>query len=350
MKSLSKPHFFSLNQSFSKALSFLFVGLSIAQLTGCATTTRIQYLEPAQIEQAAKYKRVAVNAFKNDSVGLGGKIETKLSQKNVENKPYFTVLNRQDFDKILKEQKLQYSGLTDEKDVVKVGELIGAQAFITGEVSSTSSQDSRYFAERYECLDKKCDKVRTYVVPCKKRTVSMSANVKIIDIQTSSVVYSNSYSPSGNWSTCMDRSRPLPTAASVWQRQADQIAADFISKLAPRYVYKNIELLDEPDIDYNDNEKQLLKGGIAFVEAHRMDKADQIFSQLVYQTKSLSYVAAYNLGVVKEATGDYKEAKKLYTLADNLQKEPVDAINKAINRINQVIAQHQKATKQIEQP
>ncbi|WP_024851049.1 CsgG/HfaB family protein [Hydrogenovibrio kuenenii] len=350
MKIQTKPHSCFLCALKLKALSFFIATLAIAELSGCATTTRIQYLEPAQVEQAAKYKRVAVNAFKNDSVGLGGKIETKLSQKNLENKAYFTVLNRQDFDKILKEQKLQYSGLTNEKDVVKVGELIGAQAFITGEVTSTSSQDSRYLAERYECLDKKCDKMRTYVVPCRKRTVSMSANVKIIDIQTSSVVYSNSYTPAGHWSTCVDQARSLPSAETVWQRQANQIAADFVSKLAPHYVYKNIELLDDPDINYNDNEKQLLKGGIAFVEAHRMDKADQLFSQLVFQTQSLSYVAAYNLGVVKEATGDYDEAKKLYTLADNLQKEPVDAINKAMNRIKEVIAQHQKATQQIEQP
>jgi curli biogenesis system outer membrane secretion channel CsgG len=335
---------------FLKRFLIVLPPLLILQLSGCATTTRIQYLEPAQVEQAAKYKRVAVNTFKNDSVGLGGKIETRLSQKNVENKPYYTVLNRQDFDKILKEQKLQYSGLTNEKDIVKAGELIGAQAFVTGEVSSAASQDSRFYTERQECLDKKCNYVRTYRVPCTKRTISMSANIKIIDIQTSSVIYSNSYSPSNSWFSCADMPVTLPASDTIWQRQANDIAADFVSKIAPRYVYKRIELLDDPDIDYNDNEKQLLKSGIAFVEAHRMDKADQIFSQLVYQTQSLSYVAAYNLGVVKEATGEYDEAKKLYTLADSLQKEPVEAINQAINRINQVIAQHKKATEQIAQP
>lgn len=320
------------------------------QLSGCATTTRIQYLEPAQVEQAAKYKRVAVNTFKNDSVGLSGKIETQLSQKTVENKAYYQVLNRQDFDQILKEQKLQYSGLTNEKDVVKVGELIGAQAFITGEVSSTGSQDSRFYTERQECLDKKCKYVRTYNVPCTKRTISMSANIKIIDIQTSSVVYSNSYAPSRSWFSCADMPTTLPAADTIWQRQANQIATDFVNKLAPHYAYKRIELLDDPDIDYNDAEKKLLDGGIEFVKAHRMDKADQLFSQLVFQTKSKSYVAAYNLGVVKEATGHYQDAKKLYTIADQLQTKPVDAINEAINRINLVIAQHQKATQQIEQP
>ncbi|MDX1796871.1 MAG: CsgG/HfaB family protein [Hydrogenovibrio sp.] len=323
--------------------------LVLTQLTGCATTTKIQYLEPAQIDQAAHYKRVAVNHFKNDTVGLTGKIETQLNQKNLEDKPYFTVINRQDFDKILKEQKLQYSGLTDEKEVVKVGELIGAQAFVTGDLSSKSYHDSRFYSERQECLDKKCNYVRTYKVPCTKRTVSLSANIKIIDVETSSVVYSNSYSPSNDWFACADRSATLPSASTVWQRQAQTIAKDFVNKIAPHYVYKRIELLDDPDIRYSDTQEQLLESGIKFVEAHRMDKADQLFSQLLFETQSLSYVAAYNLGVVKEATGHYSEAKKLYTLADNLQKDPVDAINEAMARIDRVIAQHQKATQQIEQ-
>jgi len=78
-----------------------------------------------------------------------------------------------------------------------------------------------------------------------------------------------------------------------------------------------------------------------------MEKADRFLSQLVFKTHSKSYVANYNLGVVKESQGEYQKAKQLFTLADNLLKKPNDIISDALERINRVIEKHQKAQQQL---
>lgn len=317
-------------------------------VAACSTTTKIQYLEPSEISHAANLKQIAVNDFKHDSVGLTGSIESKLNQTTLNNKPYFTVLDRKNIQQLLNEQKFQHSGLTREQKSVQLGELIGAQAFVTGEVTSKTYQDSWSRKKRSECIDKKCKELRYYYVRCMNRTISLSANIQMLEVESSKIIYSGSLSRSNSWERCSDRSNQLPSATATWHSYANSIASEFVNKISPRYVYKNITLIDEADIPYSDIQKSTLENGIDFVEAGRLDKAESLFSQLVFDTQSLSYAATYNLGVVKESQGEYQEAKRLYLLSDQLQKQPVEAINKALIRIDQAISKHQQAMAEIE--
>ena len=318
-------------------------------LTACSTTTKIQYLEPSDIPHAAKLKQIAVNDFKDDSVGLTGRIESKLSQTTLNNKPYFTVLDRKNIQQLLNEQTFQHSGLTQEQKSVQLGELIGAQAFVTGEITSQTYQDSWFKKERSECIDKKCKEMRHYHVRCMNRSISLSANIQMIEVESSKIIYSDSISRSDRWERCPDRSYQFPDTSATWQSYAESIAREFVNKISPSYVYKSIKLIDEPDIKYSDYQENTLENGIDFVESGRLDKAESLFSQLVFDTQSLSYAATYNLGVVKEAQGEYQEAKRLYLLSDQLQKEPVEEINQALIRIDQAILKHQQAMTEIEQ-
>jgi curli biogenesis system outer membrane secretion channel CsgG len=329
-------------------LKVTFAVALVSLLTACSTTTKVQYLEPAEIPMAATLKQIAVNDFDYDSVGLAGRVETKLHETVLNHQPYFTVVSRQHIEQLIAEQKLQYSGLTPEQKSVQLGELIGAQAFVMGEVTSKGYQDKWFTEERSECADKKCKELRKYHVSCKSRTFTLSAHIKMIAVETSQIIYSGDLSRSGDWSTCSDRNYQLPLAIEVWQSYADSIAEEFVGKISPKYVYKQIKLLEEPDIPYTAVQQSNLEQGIEFVEANRLDKAEALFSQLVFETQSNSYTANYNLGVVKEAQGEYQEAKRLYVLADRLQKQPVDEINQALIRIDAAIANHLQAMKQIE--
>ena len=50
----------------------------------------------------------------------------------------FKVIDRKNLDAILKEQKLQYSGLIDEKTSVNIGGLIGVNKIINGAFTGNS--------------------------------------------------------------------------------------------------------------------------------------------------------------------------------------------------------------------
>jgi tetratricopeptide (TPR) repeat protein len=133
----------------------------------------------------------------------------------------------------------------------------------------------------------------------------------VTNVTLGTVPYSDSISKTLTTKHCSDDSIMLPSK--------EQAAQQFIYKLKPNYIDIQITLLDIEDIDYSDRESALLDNGLKYIEQKRFDKAEQLLSRLVESTQHKSYVAAYNLGVVKEAKGDLIEANKYYHLSDQLQ-------------------------------
>ncbi|MFT7004340.1 MAG: tetratricopeptide (TPR) repeat protein, partial [Sulfurimonas sp.] len=106
--------------------------------------------------------------------------------------------------------------------------------------------------------------------------------------------------------------------------------------------------LDKIELDnVTDQQKKLFENSLLYIKAGRMDKAEQLLQDLLDQLNGKSYVVAYAFGVVNEAQGKYVEAKKIYAMADNLTIEPVDEINAAVTRIDQLISKREQAKKQM---
>jgi len=316
-------------------------------LQGCAQKVVVHALEPAQVDGVSATKRIAITKFANDRVGLGSKIEAKLSQFTIDNKRYFRVISRDDLQKIIAQQKFQNSGLVDEKTAVKLGEIVGAQALISGRVSSPTKQDTYFYERRVRCADKKCKKVVEYRVRCMKRLFGLSADMKIVDIASTDVVYADTIRKSVLYKHCSDDSRALPSVSIIAEELADRIASEFTYKLTPHYRDFEVELLDEPDLDYTDKQEKLLEVSLEYIEQGRLDKAEDLLGRLIDSTGAKSYVALYDLGVVKEAQGKYKEAQEYYEEADHLMLEPVEEINRAVLRIRQLIRKKEKTMEQL---
>lgn len=316
-------------------------------ISGCSQKIGVKALEPAQVDRMSQTKVVAVADFTHDRVGLSRKIEVKLSNFAIDNKKYFTVVSRNDLNKVIAEQKLQNSGLVNDDNIAKVGELIGAQAIISGNVSPISSQDSYFYESRVRCANKKCTEVKTYRVRCMKRLVGLSAELRIVDVTKGDIIYADTLSRSTSFKHCADDARAIPSKTMVAQRLAEDIADEFTYKLTPHYRRFSVKLLEDPDLDYTNEQEKLLEVSLKYIEQGRYDKAEQFLKELIDSTNMKSYVAFYNLGVIKEAQGKYKEAKEYYEYADNLMVEPVEEINEAIIRINSLIAKKQKTLEQL---
>ena len=316
-------------------------------MSGCAQKVSMRALEPAEIDRAAYTKKVAVTDFYNDRVGLSSKIEVNLSSVRIDNKSYFTMVSRSDFNKIIKEQRIQNSGLIDPTTAVDIGNLIGAQAIVSGHVGNTTSQDSYFYEERVRCADKKCKELQYYNVRCKKRIVGLSAELRIVDVEKGDIIYAETMNPTSTFKHCSDDSRAMPSRAMAAQKLATYIASSFTYKLTPHYRSFHVTLLEDPDLDYTDRQEKLLEVSLQYIEQSRYDKAEQFLIQLIDSTKAQSYVPIYNLGVIKEASGKYQEAKELYAQADHLMIEPVEEINKAVVRIDKLIAKRKKTREQL---
>lgn len=265
----------------------------------------------------------------------------------MDNKSYFTLVSRNDFNRIIEEQKIQNSGLVDSKTVVDIGNLIGAQAIISGNVGRVTASDSYFYEQRARCADKKCRELIYYRVRCKKRVIGLSAELRMVDVAQGDIIYADTMNENAVYTHCSDDSRAIPSKNTAAQSLADSISSKFVYKLTPHYRNFMVELLDEGDLDYTDEQERLLEVSLTYIEQGRFDKAERFLIDLIDSTDAQSYVAFYNLGVVKEAEGNYAEAKEYYENADSLMIEPVEEINMAVNRINSLIEKRKRTQAQM---
>ena len=330
-------------------------------LSGCASQLSISALQPAEIDRAATLKQVGVLPFderdeskrRSHNVNLGPKIEAKLAAYQLDNSNYFTVVSRSDLDRIISEQKFQRSGLVDESRVAEIGRLAGAQSLISGSVSSTSLNDSSYRATRTrrvgcDSKGKNC-RTQTYTVPCKTRTISLGAQVRMVDVSRGDLVTAQSYNETLKRQACQDTSSTLPSLQEGIEILSDRVANDFVRKITPQRITFKVTLIEKLDVKLPKEHEEKFKSALAFLKAGRMDRSDQLLTELLHDSQQQSYAIAYNLGVIKEASANYNDAKSLYAIADSLTLKPVKEIKLAVNRIDGLISQHHRAHNQIQQ-
>lgn len=92
--------------------------------------------DPSRVTQVGSRLAIAVLPF--DTKGGAQKLEISVTDKLVTqlvNLRRFKVMERTALEKVLKEQKLQTSGVVDEKTAVNVGKIAGADAIVIGDVN-----------------------------------------------------------------------------------------------------------------------------------------------------------------------------------------------------------------------
>jgi tetratricopeptide (TPR) repeat protein len=354
IKRHSGPH----GLSFKKLCALCIILFTIVT-AGCATKVRINMLQPAEYHQASLTKTVAVLPF----TGPGGEefaaeIEGALVSKSIDDKQYFTLVDRASIDKILSEQQFSQSALIDQKTAAKIGKLVGAQGIYTGMVTASQVKDSTYREKRQECVqheikrDKKgneyqgkCIQWRNYYVSCTKRDAHFSVTPKLIEVGTAKILYSRNLSKAATSSGCEDRSPPedeqvlLGGVKEVVKRQ-------FIKDVAPYYVTVEITLMDSTDQIDSADARDKLNQGLEYAGGGRMDNACELWGQARILAPN-SPAILYNLGVCAESRGDADAALGLYKQADKLIGKPDDAITSALTRVSLAIKNRQKLTQQI---
>lgn len=328
--------------------SLFFCIISTILFTSCSQKLNIESYQPAKIDRVSKTKKIAVLKFDNDDIGFTSALESNLAKKKVYDKQYFTIISRNQLDNILKEQKFQYSGLVDKDSSVKIGKIIGVQSLISGNITDSSLSKSYYNESRFRCLDKKCQSMREYFVRCTKANYNLSVSIKMTDIEYGDIIYADTSNRTSSYSHCSDYSRGLPNQGQVISNLSESIINDFISKISPTKINIEVELLDSPEIDYNDKQDKLLEHSLEYIKNGRFDKAEQLLSELLTSTNDKCFVASYNLGIVKEIQGEYELAKQLYNLADSLIIEPNEALDKAVLRIEKQLENKNIVKSQIE--
>jgi hypothetical protein len=146
------------------------------------------------------------NSTKNSEVDnkLSAFIITELSSIN---DPFLRIVERDNLELILEEQRMSLSGIVDESTAVEVGNLLGAKAIITGKVISYNERRGRlkvserrgYEGYRVKLYNKEQDKHYyqtrykpvTYKEYYNANEVSISFQYKAISLETGEVLFSD---------------------------------------------------------------------------------------------------------------------------------------------------------------
>lgn len=343
------------------AVSFYFfiAFLGISLLSGCATKIKVNMLQPAQYHEASLTKTLAVLPFEGpEGKEFAAEIEGVLTSIGIDDKQYFTLVDRATLDKTISEMKLSQSGMVDQKTAAKLGKLIGAQGIYTGIVLQDNCEDSRYQESRSKCVryetkrDKDgntyrgaCIKWRNYNVSCTKRVASFAVSPKLVEVSTGKILYSRNLSATSQSTGCED-TNPVQSEYVLIGSAKEAVKKDFRRDVAPYYVTREIRLMDSTDGIESPEAKDKFKSGLAYADKERMDSACELWGE-ARNLAGNSPALLYNLGVCAESRGDLDAALLLYKQADKKLGKPDDDISLALTRVSGAIKNRGKLKEQL---
>lgn len=240
---------------------------------------------------------------------------------------FYTVVERGEIDKVLKEQGFSMSGMVDESKAAEVGNLLGVDAIITGSGSYTHKDTKE--VKTYK--DKEGKTHRTYYV---RRTLNAEARMKIISVETGQVLGTKSVAKSVSESKSSKSGyqyKALTSPKFLAKKPFQQIASSFVDYFCPSFGYQKFTFEKVKNKQF----KKKIKSAKKYLKDNDIKRAYPVY-KAVYDNDSYSPVACYNLGIFSEATGDFIKAKELYDAAYELDPDDSD-FRKAVNRVEKNI-------------
>jgi tetratricopeptide (TPR) repeat protein len=311
-----------------------FVGLLAGVvLAGCGVTSiMVPVTRPAEIN-LGKVKRIAIGTIQGE---LGGEVEDDLISRLLEIDS-FEVLDRANIDQILRELRLSSSDLIDEKSALKMGQLLGVAALVTGRVSEYKYDEATVQGKPYT------DKQNVTHTPyTREGRASVTVNFRITDLSTGKFLYAKALSAYEAGKTQAVDSRPVPIDGDQLLKMARRkVVGQFIKKIAPHREYVNVILLSDSDLP-------MLESGIALAKAGDWDGAIGIFREATerYNGTPIVHKAFYNLGVAYEYSARFPEAMEALRKAYQLERD--SRYVQEIESCRRREAEHKKLIEQLE--
>jgi hypothetical protein len=328
-------------------ISFLFVG--------CSQKIQIKAIKSAKVNDSF-IKNIGVSSFKNDYISQASQIDSAISNVIIDGKKYFNLIDRKYIYQVISEKKLNDSGLVDLINDNNSEGLSQMEVLLVGEVNLDTVSSSKFVEERtdYTTCKKQytnkgktyCIQYRNYNISCKANLYNVKTKIKLIKISNATTIFANTYDETITYKHCLDDKNILPNKKKVNSDLAQKIANRVIKDIAPYYVYFEVSLLDDIDIQLKDKEAKLFDNALTLIRKHkRIRKANEILTKLNNRLKGRSYVTLYNLSITEESLGNLDKAYNLIKKAENIALKKDKIIKEiiiAIKRIENSIEERKK--------
>ncbi|MGN7613272.1 hypothetical protein ACQZV8_14450 [Magnetococcales bacterium HHB-1] len=344
---------------------FLMVLLGVL-LSGCATPgIKMTVLRSAEFAEAAQLRRVAVLPF----AGRGGRalvseVESLLLSINLKGKPHFTLVERNQLDKVTREiSRSNADFFFDNTNAVKIGKLTNARGIYTGRVHKLFVRQREFYKTETRCLKRRqlkkeatlleqalaeCVQEEHYSVTCIEREAVFEFTPKLIRVESGEIVYSRRHSGRDVHKGCPADGFTPRSKGEMRSRVIQQALAKFRKDIAPYFETITIRLMDgSGEENLSSTASERLKQGLEFANKRRLDRACELWGEGLNMAPN-SFSLLYNLGACHEHTGRLDKAEALYRRADRQLTEPHEQITKALLRVARSRQDQKRLKKQID--
>lgn len=271
----------------------------------------------------------------------------------------YTLIDRATIDKVLNEQQFQLSGVVDGQQMAEIGVLMGADAIVTGHLESTKTDERlneirKQVTKAVKYTEDGKEKTKyvhdyyTYTYPV-LRTVKSSFAISIVSVKTGEVLGSKTFDATATdrKSRAFKRTRPtrdkypayseLEATESLVRRTVNPLSQSSANMVSPRFGVISMKISKVKAKAF----KKIAKEAADYLSDARIEKAYPMYKS-IYDADPYITEAAFNLGMMYEATGQYAEALVYYEAAresavkNSNEKKYNLAINRAKNGIEVV--------------
>jgi len=215
---------------------------------------------------------------------------------------FYQVVEREQIEKVLREQRFSLSGALDENSAAEVGKLLGLDVIIMGNIT-------------YTHVDEKGSNVLSLTTTstssnCLKRTVTANGTMKIVSVKTAQVVGTKNAQASFYDRKCDDQRSGLKKADQLAESCMKQLAREFTDYFTPGYEFITYDFEKVKLKEFKEQSKE----AIDFAQNGDIDRAFPI-AYAIFEADSYNPKTAYNLGALYEMVGAYQDALEYYTIA-----------------------------------
>ena len=299
----------------------------------CAPTkVPVKVMKPARVDLKGIH-RIAVTEF--DGPGQSGKLVVSILNSKLLNSNYFDVLEREKLQDVMREYQLSMAGMVNPDKAKQIGQLLGVDGIITGEVTAYSVEDENgkervkesVWTGKYE-KDSKGNFVYTKDIFGKKhkkkvyreqfvtryykiRRGTATVTFRVIDVGTGAILTAKTYSKNYSSGKVREGRGILKSRDAILTDLTNAIVDEFVMDIAPHKVTLRRIILGGPGP---------IDAGKKMAQNNLWPEATNLWEQAVKMFPDKPE-AFYDLGLAYEVQGRLGEAEKMYKKAVEIKPD-----------------------------
>lgn len=284
----------------------------------CGTTAMYFTVKrPAQINLKG-YKKIAIGHFSGANPRHVNSVVNLTAEKLLETKYFEAVMDRKYIDDLVKEHKLQLSGMFDEKNIVRLGEFIGAASIIYATIDTDSYREDFSSETKIKTVSNRVSapsgkkgeytykiSVETNVHNTRVLVYSLVISFQIVDVATARLITAQTMKTERRFVKTAVNGKPDPIIPDdAFLTSAQELCSRFVTLLVPSYVTVQANFQVDGKLPEVETAVKKMQNGF-------MDEGIAILAPLTNRPGLAPEIQAktfYNLGLALSFNGQYDDA------------------------------------------